>query len=76
MVVRDMHPMTQTSITSLEKAVEVAGLINACSLVIVDNSSLEPLRKEKFVTDIPFEIIRLDKMVFIATLIIIRKCDI
>lgn len=61
MVVRDMRPMTQTSITALEKAVEVAGLINACSLVIVDNSSLEPLRKEKIVTDIPFEIIRLDK---------------
>lgn len=61
MVAKDMQPMTQTSITTLEKALEVAGLMEACALVLVDNSSIEPFQLHNFQTNIPLNIIRLDK---------------
>lgn len=61
MVLRDMHPMTQTSITTLERALEVAGLIENSSLVIVDNSSLEPLTRDHILAQVAFQIVRLDK---------------
>ena len=61
MVAKDMQPMTQTTITTLEKALEVAGLMEACALVVVDNSSIEPFQLHNFQTNIPLNIIRLDK---------------
>lgn len=61
MVLRDLHPMTQTSITSLERALQVAGLIKSSSLVIVDNSSLEPLTREHISAQVALQIVRLDK---------------
>ena len=61
MVLKDLHPMTQTSITSLERALQVAGLIESSSLVIVDNSSLEPLTREHISVQVALQIVRLDK---------------
>lgn len=61
MVAKDMQPMTQTSITTLEKALEVAGLMEECALVVVDNSSLDPFLLHNFQTKIPLHLIRLDK---------------
>ena len=61
MVLRDLLPMTQTSITSLERALQVAGLIESSSLVIVDNSSLEPLTREHISVQVALQIVRLDK---------------
>jgi GT2 family glycosyltransferase len=53
--------MTQTSITTLERALQVAGLIESSSLVIVDNSSLEPLTLDHISAQVALQIIRLDK---------------
>ena len=53
--------MTQTSITALERALEVAGLIDDCKLVLVDNSSGEPFMLDNISTRAPFQIVRLDK---------------
>ena len=61
MVLKDLHPMTQTSITSLERALQVAGLIESSSLVIVDNSSLEPLTREHISVQVALQIVRLDR---------------
>ena len=61
MVLRDLHPMTQTSITTLERALQVAGLIESSSLVIVDNSSLEPLTREHISVQVALQIVRLDR---------------
>lgn len=61
MVLRDLHPMTQTSITTLERALQVAGLIESSSLVIVDNSSLEPLTLDHISAQVDLQIVRLDK---------------
>lgn len=56
-----MQPMTQTSVTTLEKALEAAGLMEECALIVVDNSSIEPFQLHNFQTKIPLRIIRLDK---------------
>lgn len=61
MVTRDLLPMTQTSITALEKALEVAGILKESQLVLVDNSSFDPLQRDEIVTKVAFQIVRLDK---------------
>lgn len=61
MVTRDMHPMTQVAITNLNKTLQEAQLNEMSSLVIVDNSSAEPLRHQTLASAVPFRVVRLDR---------------
>ena len=61
MLARDMHSMTQTSVTALEKALSYAGLLKYSKLVLVDNSSLKPYRPEHLNTNLSLRIVRLDR---------------
>lgn len=61
MVAKDMQPMTQTCISALENSLELAGLAGTSALVLVDNSSVDPLKKSWLSVGIPTVIVRLDK---------------
>jgi GT2 family glycosyltransferase len=61
MLAKGMHPMTQTSITALEKSLSNAGLLNSSRLVLVDNSSPDPYRLENLNTHVNLSLVRLDK---------------
>jgi GT2 family glycosyltransferase len=61
MVAKDMHPMTQVSISALEKALEVAGLVGGSSLTLVDNASVDPFKLSGLRTEISAQIVRFDR---------------